>query len=77
MGTHIYSNLQAIRLLKGISKETVATKVNLSVGHYGKIERGMMDIKISKLLQIIKALNTKPELIFGNALVVPISNIEE
>ena len=77
MGTHIYSNLQAIRLLKGISIETVATKVNFSFGHYRRIEHGKTDIKVSKLLEIIKALNTKPDLVFGHALFVPLSNIED
>ena len=48
--------LVAIRLLKGISIETVATKVNFSFGHYRRIENGKTDIKVSKLLEIIKAL---------------------
>lgn len=77
MGTHIYFNLKVIRLLKGISIETVATKVNFSEGHYRKIENGEMDIKVSKLIEIIKALRTKPDLVFGPALSVLFSKIED
>ena len=74
MGTHIYHNLQAYRLSKGYSQESFAAKINLSVSQYGKIERGEIDIKVSRLLQIIKALNAKPEIIFGRALSFPFSN---
>ncbi len=68
MGNYVYWNLQVVRLKKGYSQESFAEKVKLSKSYYGKIERGEVDIKLSRLLQIIKELKTKPDLIFGPAL---------
>lgn len=71
MGNFIYYNLQALRLLRGYIQESFATTLNLSTAYYGRIECGEIDIKLSRLVQIIKALDTKPEILFDKGLFVP------
>ncbi|MFN4146661.1 MAG: helix-turn-helix transcriptional regulator [Runella sp.] len=48
--------MKAIRLKWGISQDSIAFKLGISQQGYGKIERGLCDIKLSQLIQIVSIL---------------------
>lgn len=50
-------NIRRIRELMGLTREHVASELNMSPSGYGKIERGEVDLTISRLLDISKVLN--------------------
>lgn len=56
MDSPIYLNIRRIRELKNLTREYVAAELNMSSSGYGKIERGEVDITISRLYQISDAL---------------------
>lgn len=58
-------NIRRIRELMGLTREHVASELNMSPSGYGKIERGEVDLTISRLLDISKVLNvTTTSLLF-------------
>lgn len=56
MDRQIYLNIRRIRELKNLTREFVAAELNMSPSGYGKIERGEVDITISRLYQISDVL---------------------
>lgn len=56
MNDTIFKNIKKIRVLKNLSREFVSEKLNMSSSGYGKIERGEIDLTISKLYKISDVL---------------------
>jgi transcriptional regulator with XRE-family HTH domain len=53
----LYTNIKKFRELKNLTREQVAAKVGLSVSGYSKIERGEVDLTISRIQLISKVLH--------------------
>lgn len=60
----VYENIKKIRELKNLTREYVADELKMSTSGYGKIERGEVDLTVSKLVKIAKVLNVTIEFIF-------------
>ena len=60
----VYKNIKKIRELKNLTREYVADELNMSTSGYGKIERGEVDLTISKLVRIASVLEVSIEFIF-------------
>ena len=60
----VYKNIKKIRELKNLTREYVADEVKMSTSGYGKIERGEVDLTVSKLVKIAKVLDVTVEFIF-------------
>lgn len=59
----VYLNIRKIRELKNLTREYVADEVEMSMSGYGKIERGEVDLTVSKLIKISKVLDVSIEFI--------------
>ena len=59
----IGNKIKKIRELRGVAVKALAAKLNLSVNGYSKIERGEVDITLSKLEIIARALDVNIQLI--------------
>lgn len=55
----IYQNIRNFRELKNITREQMAADLDMSVSGYAKIERGEVDIAISKLYKVVELLEVK------------------
>jgi transcriptional regulator with XRE-family HTH domain len=64
MDQKIYINIKKIRELKNFTRDFVADELEMSTSGYGKIERGEVDLTISKLLKIAKVLSVDVNFIF-------------
>ncbi len=64
MKSNVYVNIRKIRELKNLTREYVAEELNMSMSGYGKIERGEVDLTVSKLIEIAKVLDVSTEFIF-------------
>lgn len=53
----IGNNLRAERNRKNLSQEGLAEKAGLIMGHISKIENGNMNIRLTTLIALLKALN--------------------
>jgi transcriptional regulator with XRE-family HTH domain len=62
--SNVYINIRKIRELKNLTREYVAEELKMSLSGYGKIERGEVDITVSKLVEISKVLDVSIEFIF-------------
>ena len=60
----VYVNIRKIRELKNLTREYVAEEIKMSMSGYGKIERGEVDLTVSKLIEISKVLDVSIEFIF-------------
>lgn len=60
----MYLNIRTIRELKNLTREYVADELKMSMSGYGKIERGEVDLTVSKLIEIAKVLDVSTEFIF-------------
>ncbi|AWK06829.1 hypothetical protein HYN56_22380 [Flavobacterium crocinum] len=60
----VYENIRKIRELKNLTREYVAAELKMSTSGYGKIERGDVDLTVSKLIEISKVLEVSIEFIF-------------
>jgi transcriptional regulator with XRE-family HTH domain len=60
----VYENIRKIRELKNLTREFVAAELKMSTSGYGKIERGDVDLTVSKLIEIAKVLDVSIEFIF-------------
>lgn len=56
----VCENIRKIRELSGLTREFVASELNLSPSGYGKIERGEVDLTISRLFEIAEVLKVSP-----------------
>lgn len=52
----VSENIRKIRILKKLSRKQIADDLKMSLGNYGKIERGEVDIKLQTLISISKIL---------------------
>lgn len=52
----IYVKLKELRLLRGISIDSISSDLQISVDKYNAIEKGEIDLKFSKVLQIVEIL---------------------
>ena len=57
-------NIKAERNRQFLSQEKLAEMVRVQTHHISKIERGLVDIKFSTLIAILKALNLKFEKLY-------------
>jgi transcriptional regulator with XRE-family HTH domain len=57
----IGNNIRRIREIKNYTQEAVAGIIGMSVTAYGDIERGKSDVNFTRLGEIAKALEVKPE----------------
>ena len=55
----VHENIRVKRRAKGLTQEEVAEKLAMSVNGYGDIERGLSDIKLSRLEQIAELLDVE------------------
>ena len=62
--SNVYINIRKIRELKNLTREFVADELKMSMSGYGKIERGEVDLTVSKLIEISKILDVSIEFIF-------------
>jgi transcriptional regulator with XRE-family HTH domain len=53
----IISNIKKLRELKGISRLTIAKKMNMSVSGYSKIERGEIELTVNKFSKIAEIID--------------------
>ncbi len=59
----VHDKIRTIIREKGLTQEELAEKLEMSVNGYGDIERGLSDIKLSRLEQIAELLDVElPEL---------------
>jgi len=72
----LYLNIKRFRELKNVTREQMAAKVGLSVSGYSKIERGEIDLTISRIQLISKVLHVDLDklLNFDAAQIFNISN---
>jgi transcriptional regulator with XRE-family HTH domain len=61
---NIYINIKEYREQKNHSPDYVAIQMEMSVKMYLKIEKGSVDLKISKLDKLVKILGVKKSEIF-------------
>ncbi len=57
VNARIGEKIRKIRELKGLKQENVAQVLGMSLGGYGKIERGESSISVDRLQQIAKVLD--------------------
>jgi transcriptional regulator with XRE-family HTH domain len=55
--TELYSTIRHLREMRKISRESISKELGMSVSGYSKIERGEIDIQISKLYKVAKILD--------------------
>lgn len=75
-------NIKKIRVLRGLTQEELADKLNKSTNFISLIERGASGISISTIVDICNALNISPNLIFSGLICsvteqTPSSDIDE
>ncbi|MFH7000358.1 helix-turn-helix domain-containing protein [Flavobacterium sp. FlaQc-57] len=59
-----YLKIREFRLQNNHTPEYIAIQMEISVKTYEKIEQGMVDLKLSKLDQLVKILGIKKSQIF-------------
>ncbi|KQW99247.1 helix-turn-helix transcriptional regulator [Flavobacterium sp. Root420] len=64
MNPAVYKNIKKIRELKNLTRDYVADELKMSTSGYGKIERGEVDLTVSKLEKIADVLDVSIEFIF-------------
>jgi transcriptional regulator with XRE-family HTH domain len=55
----LYDSIKDLRKLKEISRENISEQLGMTVSGYSKIERGEVDVQISKLYKIAEILNVE------------------
>ncbi len=56
---NIISNIKKFRELKNITREQIADELELSASGYSKIERGEIELSVTRLLQIANILDVE------------------
>lgn len=62
---NIYDNIKRFRELKNITREFIAAELGMSLSGYSKLERGEVDITVSKIYKIAEILNVSVEQILN------------
>ena len=72
----ISDNIKKFRELKNFTREQLAAELNMSLSGYSKLERGEVELTISKLYRIAEVLEVSPSQIlnFDASRVFHISN---
>jgi transcriptional regulator with XRE-family HTH domain len=72
----IFNNIKKFRDLKSITRETMAAELGMSLSGYSKIERGEVDLTLSKIQRIAEILQVSLEqlLNFDSSQIFNISN---
>lgn len=53
----VEENIQRLREIRGLTQEEIASKLNMSLSAYGKLERGETSLSFEKAKSIAKILN--------------------
>jgi len=61
---HFAKALKKARKRKQLSQRALSTKIGIPQSHISKIENGAVDLKISSLIEIARALDFEPMLVF-------------
>jgi transcriptional regulator with XRE-family HTH domain len=61
----IFTKIREFRELHNLSEEYVAIQMEITVTEYNKIEKGAVDIKLSKLDRLAKILGIKQSQLFA------------
>lgn len=61
----VSENIKKFRELKDITRENIASRLDMSVSGFSKIERGEIDLTLSKLDKIAKVLGVSPSQILS------------
>ncbi len=64
MKKQIGNRIRQIRLVRGFNQDNVADELKMSVGNYGKIERGEVSINVETLQKLSVILGVSPADIF-------------
>jgi transcriptional regulator with XRE-family HTH domain len=64
MKSIIHLNIKKIREMKNLTREYVADELDMSTSGYAKIERGEVDLTITRLNNIALVLNVSVDFIF-------------
>jgi hypothetical protein len=74
----ISENIKKFRELKNITREKIAGELNMSLSNYSKIERGEIDLTISRIAEIAKILEVSIHQLmnFDSSQIFNISNNE-
>lgn len=59
INVRLAENIYKLRELKGFSREEMSEKLGMSLSGYGKIERGEVDVRASRIEQIADALEVE------------------
>ncbi len=63
----IARNLKAARLAKGLSQRALSAKTGFTQAHISKIENAIIDVQLSSLIELSRALDLELTLIPANA----------
>jgi transcriptional regulator with XRE-family HTH domain len=50
----VSENIRKIRIIKNFSRKKIADDLNMTIGNYGKIERGIVEVRLETLISISK-----------------------
>jgi transcriptional regulator with XRE-family HTH domain len=53
----VSENIRKIRIIKNFSRKKIADDLNMTIGNYGKIERGIVEVRLETLILISKILD--------------------
>jgi transcriptional regulator with XRE-family HTH domain len=56
MDLKVYRNIKKIRELKNFTREYVSCELGMSTSGYGKIERGEVDLTVTKIIRLAAIL---------------------
>lgn len=73
----IGKNIKRIRLLRGLSQETLASDLQKSINFVSLVERGESGLSIPTLIDICKVLEVDANSIFEGVIVPPVAPAED
>lgn len=62
--TTIIKNIKRLREERGLSQEQMAAALEMSTSGYNKVERGSVDVSVSRVEQIAMLLSVQPAALF-------------
>jgi transcriptional regulator with XRE-family HTH domain len=65
MDLKVYRNIKKIRELKNFTREYVSGELGMSTSGYGKIERGEVDLTVTKIIRLAAILEVSVSFIFN------------
>ncbi len=75
----VYEKIKFLRMFKGWSQEEMAEKLGMALHGYAKIERGEVDVNLTRFKQIAETLEIDPAQLMGlneTAVLNLINNVE-